>query len=112
MLIERNLLSMKLVQSDSYTTTVTVLPVIFERTTGTRWDFLQQHYAFVPVLCMSNFLRPQQRALSGTCLHRAGMGTKCGPLDCQTSHDFFLWDYLNNRNKPRTTEVLKGNIRL
>lgn len=91
------LLSMKLVQSYSNTTPVTFLLVIFERMTGSRWDLLQKHYVFVPVLCMSNFLRSQQSALSGTCLHRAGMGTicsTCGPLDRQTSHDFFLGNYL------------------
>lgn len=93
---------MKLVQSCSYTTPVTFLLVTFERMTGSWWDLLQKCHVFVPVLCMSNImsniLRPQQRALSGTCLHRAGMGATCrtyGPLDRQTSHDFFLWDYLN-----------------
>jgi len=100
MLIEWNLLSIKLVQNCSYTTPVTFLLVTFERMTGSKWYLLQKCYVFVPVLCMSNFLRSQQRALSGTCLHRAGVGATCrtcGPLDRQTSHDFFLWDYLKKR---------------
>ena len=97
MLIEWNFMSMKLIQSYLYTTSVTFLFVIVERMLGSRWDLLQNHYVFVPVLCVSNFLRPQQKALSGTCLHRTGMGTTCtcGPLYRHTSHDFFLWDYLN-----------------
>ena len=43
------------------------------------------------------FLRAEQRALSGTRLHRAGRGTTCrtcGQLDLRTSHDLFLSEYL------------------
>lgn len=54
------------VEDDSYRTPSSLLPVILEQMIGRRWNSLQKHCLFMPVLCVSNLPQPQQTVPSGT----------------------------------------------
>jgi hypothetical protein len=99
-----------------------LLPVVLERMIGNRWKLLQKHCLFISVLCVSNLPRPQQMALSGTRFYLAGFSPSQGSYFKEpvapsiTRLDisrflFYFGGYLY-RNKPRTIDALKDDIRL
>jgi hypothetical protein len=100
---------------NSYRLPGTFLLVILEQKIESRWNWVHEHWLFMPVLCMSNLLWPQQM-LSDTRFHH--VETTCHTLwpsesPDLTSQNVFIWCYLNDRvhrNKPHTREALEDSI--
>lgn len=93
--------------SDSYGMRESFLAVILEQKIGSRWNLIQKLCLFMLLLCMSNFLWPQQMAMCGTCFYSVG---HCSTalwkqniilwppwLPESVSLNFFLWGHLKNR---------------
>lgn len=96
---------------NSYRLPGTFLLVILEQKIESRWNWVHEHWLFVPVLCMSNMLRPQQMLMSDTRFHH--VETTCHTLwpsqsPDLTSQNVFIWCYLNDR--VHTREALEYSI--
>jgi hypothetical protein len=112
-----------IIWSDSYTTTKSFLPAILEQKVGSRWNLLQKHCLFIPVLCMSNLPQPQKMAhvlnirFTEVLALLEQHAVLCYPpwLSDLVSPDFFFGGFLKERvyrKKFHNTEALKGNIQL